>query len=576
MDIRDIMRKLKPLRRRMHVNTGLRCFMACLCAGGVTATVLAFASLWVPVPFLLRSILYVYFASAAVGIIISVISAPGTKNLIETADALGLKERLATAWQLRGEESVIARLQRQDAIMMVSTADFRSLYPIRFPAKLALVLVISLILTSSAFMLPTYARDSAKKIEKLQNVVDEQLEKLEKVQDEIKNNNNMKEAELEKIMEEAARLAEDLKKARTEEEALKAVSRAENELERLDLQEQLNKLGEALSRNDMTSDLGDAVQDGNMTDMKQAIEQLKQQLEQKEISPAELADMLEQAAEQLENKEMSEQLSKAAEALASESLEEQNGALDNLDDALSEMMQSPGSSGLGEAMGQLSQALQQAKSNISMVDSNLTAAGENSSGAAGQSSGKVSGQQAMQGGGQGSGSAAQTGRPAGAGQGAQGSEQSTGEGGNAGAGQNQGAGGSGQGAGQGQGSGQGQNGGGGGAGKGSTNEDSGYTGSEQSGGGREGGSGYEEEYEQLYDPDHLGGNADPSYVTGHKQGGGQSSYSDADHIPVEKGAILPYNEVLARSSSEAAAYMEETEIPAAMKEIVREYFESLE
>jgi hypothetical protein len=45
---------------------------------------------------------------------------------------------------------------------------------------------------------------------------------------------------------------------------------------------------------------------------------------------------------------------------------------------------------------------------------------------------------------------------------------------------------------------------------------------------------------------------------------------------VQKGEILPYREVLARYKDEAAFYMEDTQIPAAMKQIVRKYFESLE
>ena len=130
--------------------------------------------------------------------------------------------------------------------------------------------------------------------------------------------------------------------------------------------------------------------------------------------------------------------------------------------------------------------------------------------------------------------------------------------------------------GEGQSSGKSQDGGGSVAGEGSTNKDAGYTGSEKPGGRRDVGEGYEEEFEQLYDPDHLGGGATPSYVNGQKQDGGNSSYSQADQIPVQKGAILPYREVLTRYSNEAASYMEKTEIPAAMKEIVRKYFESLE
>lgn len=530
----------------MHLNNGLYCFFACLAAAGVIAAILAYVSLWLPVPYLLRSIFYIYLACAATGVLISVFLGPGVKSLIKTADALGLKERMVTAWQLQQEDSPIARLQRQDTWKAVSSTDFRRLYPIRFPTKLAMTLAIALVLTSISFAIPGFARETAEQIEDLQNEVDKQLEKLEKVRNELEKNEDLTEKELEKIPEEAKRLAEELKKARTEEEALKALSRTENELEKLDQQKQLHELGEALSQNNMTSELGEAVQNGNIQDMKQALEQLVQQMEQKEISPGELAEMLKQAAEQVENNEASAQLRQTAEQLAPGSPESQSGALQNLGDMLSEMMQDQGSSSLIQALGPLSQAIQQAKSGISRIDSRLAVSGQ--SGGGGGQAGNPSGQQ-----GTGEGSAN------GSGGGATGAA-----GGSAGGSSGSGGGGS------------GKDGGGSGAGEGSTNKDAGYTGSEKSGSGRAPGESKEEAFEQLYDPDRLGGDADPTQVNGQKQDGGQSQYSQVDHIPVQKGAILPYHEVLSQYKNEAVSYMEDTEIPPAMKEIVREYFKSLE
>jgi hypothetical protein len=532
LDIRDILKRLSPLRNRMHFNRGLICIFASLGIAGIVTMVLAYASLLIPIPYLLRNMLYIFVAFASAGVLISVFSRPGKKALIKTADELGLKERLTTAWQLQGEQSAIARLQREDTFKAVSGTDFKKLYPIRFPVKFALVLAVSLILTLASFMVTGYARGTAAQIEKLQNIVNEQLEKLEKVNEQLKEINALDEAELEKILEETARLEEELKKSKTEDEALKAVSRAESELDRLDSKQQLNKLGEALSGNEMTSELGEAVKNDDITDVKQALEKLMHQLEQEEISPEELAEMLKQASEQMDNSEAAEQLRQAAGQLALGSREAGTNALQNLGDTISGMMQSQGSAGLGQALGQLSQAMQQAKSSISQADSSLSA--DSQSGAGGQ--------------GQGNRSAVQPGRSAG----------------------------SGQTSGAGMASGQLSNVGGGGAGEGSTNEDSGYTGSEKPGAGRDAGEGREEAFEQLYDPDHLGGDANPSQVSGQRQDGGYSSYSQAEHIPVQKGAILPYDEVLARYSNEAASYMEKTEIPAAMKEIVRKYFESLE
>jgi len=533
----------------MFLNRGLFCLFACLSAAGAVTTLLAYVTLLIPVPYLTRNILYIYFSFAVASIFISILAAPGTKAIIETADALGLKERLITAWQLQNDNSEIARLQRKDTLNAVSNTDFKSIYPIRFPINLAVVLAVSLILTFTSFVIPSYARGAAGKIEELQDVVNEQIKKIEEINDELKNNKELTEAELKKILDETSRLAEELKKAKTNEEALKAVSRAENELKKLDIKEQLNKIGDALSMNDMTRALGEAINNDSLTDMKQALEHLMHQLEKEKVSNEELAEMLEQVAEQTENNEVSEQLKQLAEQLLSDSKETQNSALNELDELLSNMMKQSQESGrLGQALGQLSQAMQQAKSNISRISGSLPASNRNSANSSGQSAGNVSRQQSEQGNNKGSINASQGGQAAGKG-------QTSGEG---------------------QGSGKNPDGGGGGAGEGSTNKDAGYTGREKSGGSRKVGEGYEEKYEQLYDPDHLGGDSDPSYVSGQKQDVGNSSFTQADNIPVQKGAILPYREVMGRYSKEAASYMEETDIPAAMKEIVREYFKALE
>ncbi|HHV98962.1 MAG TPA: hypothetical protein GXX36_05855 [Clostridiaceae bacterium] len=588
-NIKDILRLLKPLRNRMHLNTGLFLFFACLTAAGAVATVLAFASLWIPVPHLVRLILYVYAAFAVAGILISAFAVPRTKDLIKTADALGLKERLTTAWQLQDDNSIIAQLQRMDTFKTVSETNFKSLYPIRFPIKLVAALVAFMILTSVSFIIPGHAREIARQTEQLQNVVNEQLKKIEKIEKELVKNEELDEAELEKILEETRRLAKELKDARTEEEALKAVSRTENELKKLDMKKQLNEISEAFSMNDMTRGLGEALKNDSVTDMKQALEQLMQQFDQGEASPEELAEMLKQVSEQISGNEAAEQLQQIAENLTSDNKDSQSVALNDLANMLEQMMQSQGSAGLEQALEQLAQAMQQAKSSISQVDSSLSAGNQHNTGGSAQNSSDGSGQKAALGNGQANSNSAQSGKAGGksqsAGSGQNGGSGQTSESGN-GSGSNQPQGsdetsGSGQGnSGQTPGSGQGgsgqSQGGGSGAGEGSTNEDAGYTGSEGPGGVRKPGKGYEEKYEQLYDPDHLGGDANPSYVSGQKQDGGNSSYSQADHISVQKGAMLPYNEVLTRYSDQAVSYMEETNIPPAMKEIVREYFKSLE
>ncbi len=569
MDFKEIIKKLKTLKHRMHFNACLRCLLTCLAAGGALSAILAFLSLWLPIPWLMRSILGIWLSALIVGMVISVFLSPGLKRLIKTADALGLKERVITAWYLRQEAAPIALLQRNDAMMAVSAADFKKLYPIRFPIKPAVIFAAAVLSAMVFAIIPGPAKERAEYIETLHEKVDEHLDKLEALKEDIKKNGGLTEEELERLKEEVNRLAEELKKSGTEEDALKALSRTENRLEELDLQKQLNKLGEALKQNSMTRELGQAMQNNGSTDWKQALEKLAQQTEKDEVSADELAELLKEAAEQAGKGEVSKQMENAAQKLASAEADatSQADAVRDLESALAGLMANSGDTGLSQALGQLSQALQQAKSGISQVDSRLAAGGQ-SGGNSGQG-GNSSGLSALNG--NSSGAAGQNGN-SGSGNGNSGGDGASEAGGTGGSqGGTSGGGSSGSGNG---GSGQG---GGGGAGSGTTNEAAGASGG--SGGGpsdRDAGEGYEAEYEQLYDPSRLGGDNEITQVAGQAQEGGQSQYSDAEGVPVQKGSILPYKEILGSYSSKAAASMEKTEIPAAMKEIVREYFKSLE
>ena len=122
---------------------------------------------------------------------------------------------------VQNEETKVAKLQRKDTFKKVLETDFKGLYPIKFPKKFAMVITAFIVLTTISFFIPGTAKGSAAQIEKLQDTIDKQLKELEKVTEEFKENSQLKETDLQKILEETERLAKELKK-KTEEEALKA------------------------------------------------------------------------------------------------------------------------------------------------------------------------------------------------------------------------------------------------------------------------------------------------------------------------------------------------------------------
>jgi hypothetical protein len=131
-----------------------------------------------------------------------------------------------------------------------------------------------------------------------------------------------------------------------------------------------------------------------------------------------------------------------------------------------------------------------------------------------------------------------------------------------------------QGSGQGsnQGSGQGS---GDGAGDGSTNMASGYQQEGPGGAGREPGKESLGEYEEIYVPVRMEDGGDVSHVPGRENESGQSRWYSTG-LPVEKGSVIPYNSVFSDYKKDAFYRIEQAGIPPGMKDIVREYFSSLE
>jgi len=80
----------------------------------------------------------------------------------------------------------------------------------------------------------------------------------------------------------------------------------------------------------------------------------------------------------------------------------------------------------------------------------------------------------------------------------------------------------------------------------------------------------------VYIPKRLGGDTKASSVKGSMSDSGDSIRYDAEGVPVEKGYMIPYNEVLQHYKDEAVTGIENHPVPPGMKEIVRDYFSSLE
>jgi len=548
MNINDIIKAIKPLRNRMHLDGGIRCLIFGMTGAAAIAFVAACLAFVLPIPFLLKKILVIYASGLIISLVAAIFMRPGIKKTLKVADSLGLKERLITAYELRNEDSPIAIAQRRDALYAARKADFKALYKFRIPVKYAVLSLLLITLTAFSFMIPADAKEEAQKKEKMTEKVEEKIKELEKKKEELKKGNKLQEDALKEAEKLINELQEQLKKAENADEALKALSRAKHDLEELKnkgANEDLKKIGEELSQNPISKDLGQAMKDGNMTDIKQELEKLKNQLEnlsQEELDK--LAENFKKASEMTENSSVAKNLSNLAKAMASGDTAAAGSEISSLQNNISALSPSLSQSGK-EAIQQLIDSIDGSRQQIASLDNNYMMFSPTDVQEGQQGNGQQGGSQQGQG---------------------QSNQQGNGNGN-----------GNGQGQGNGQGNGQGQGqGGGGGAGSQTTNENAGYTGPESGSGSRAPGEKKVKDYESIYVPDRIGGDADPSQVKGGKNDSGISQWRESDGTPVQKGLTIPYNEVIGQYSSEAMSRIESDIIPPVMKDIVRDYFSSLE
>ncbi|MDD4494125.1 MAG: hypothetical protein PHV32_07215 [Eubacteriales bacterium] len=577
---RDFLRKLfksiKPLKRRMHLNNAIYLLsVAFLSASGI-GLIIAAAALITPIPFAEKTILTAASVIMAAGVPGALLSRPRSLKCLKMADSLGLKERLITAWQFRERKDSVYEVQRQDALNEAGRFDFKSHYPIKAPIREIVASIVIAVVTVSLLLTGSPARLQAKTIEEVIEENRKQAEHFEEIKEGLKDEKELTEEQKQALEEQLNKLIEQLREAKSEEDAIKALSKTNHQLEELykeQKMQELSQLEQALRGNPSTEGLAEAIKNKDANNLEEALERLKEELAGMNMGERqELAELLEETAESLgEADKESQALSELAAAIenASGEISDEDSiriqeAASNLSEAIQNAMASTsegsGSAGAnaGGAIGKLMKSLNGAKRSIAYSagsSGRFTAQGEQGEGE-GQGSGEGEGE------GQGSGSG-----------------EGQGQGQGSGSGEGQGSG-SGEGEGQGQGSGSGEGegqGGGSGAGGGSTNTDGGQGGQDGTGNGsKPSGEGGVREFESIYVPERLGGDGTGSSIPGAPGEGGSSQWYEASDVPVEKGAVVSYDKVLQQYKQEAFYHIDSVNIPPMMKDLVREYFTSLE
>ncbi len=525
----ELQRLLNPARARLllqaAVRTGWYGLFGGLCAAGA-AVIVSFLTPVEGLPLIVAAcVAFAPLAGAAAGV---VFLRPSWEQAAKALDRLGGQERAATLLELEGREDAYTSLLRQDAGRALPVIDVKA--GIGLGQRRWMYLACSAIALSVlvSFAIPNGQRDIVNMRHETKRAIQKQAEKIEKAMDDPALDEATK-AELRK-------LAGELREARTMSDALKQLSKAEDnikELARQQASQAANQLAASFEGGSKTKPLAEALKKLDSKAFEKLADDLAGDLKDGKLSAADksaLQQALSQAAGSISDKELSASLDAAAEAMKSQA---DSQAADALAAALSSA---------GKASGGQSGDAVDANALLKAARAQLSAAGAS-----------LSNKQGSDGNGNGNGSGNGSGNGNGNGNG------------------NENGSGSGNGSGTGSGAGAGTGGGpdsenesANGYGKGGNNSQFTPGGEKQQG-----------TYEPVYAPDRLGGSDSGVTPGGQRNGDGQSDMLNMGPGQGTAGDYIPYDQIVYEYQAQAAEAMDRESIPAGLRQWVERYFSSI-
>ena len=227
--MKEILKALGPVKRRIRRNRLIQGAAAGLAAGLCAAVVMRIISFFVPLQD--RSLLCLALAAG-----VTVLAACGNalrgvkdRKAAEAADACGLKERAVTALETEGNEPIL-ELQRRDALKALEGLDVKKIRPASVRKPLIAALCGALLL--GGLLLVPGARDrEADSRKALEKTLKEGMETITRAAEQ--DEQELTEEEKSELRKLTADLDRELRDSRDEADALVAMDRAQQRLERL-------------------------------------------------------------------------------------------------------------------------------------------------------------------------------------------------------------------------------------------------------------------------------------------------------------------------------------------------------
>ncbi len=487
---------------------------------------LSFISMVIPFYYAVPAAAGVIIIFFIIGIIMGIRRTPSPMDAALLADARGHKEKISTAFFLKGKEDPFSTLQKKDALQIIEHFQIRREFPIHLQWKRVLLMLGLALVFVTSTMIDTPARDEARVGKDVAKEAEEDIARLEKIEKKLEENKEISETEAAEMKEQIETAKKELSEVDSREDLKKAEDRIIKKMEIAGEKTENKTLSETLS--EAAKEAGEAAEKRESDLAKEAEEALARAEKGSKKDKQEAYEKLKKLADSMGD----EALKKAAEEYKASSYSD--GDYANAERALNETLSNMASN----------------RTDLADNSNGTASSGNNNQNNAGQSNSQNSNQT----------------NSGNSGNNQNGGQNSGGQGNNQNGSQNSGNTGNGQ---NGQG-GSGQNGNGNGSGNGGSGNSSGggwnY-------GSKEGQEGARKTNENITVPD--GETGEDENLTGKANGNNSSTKEKSNQSQTWSGNKVSYGEVSAEYKKKAYKKVNGSSYPGKLKDKIKNYFDGL-
>lgn len=157
---------LKPLKIKYFLKRLIHIISLSLLLWGGTSLIIMMISRFVPITFIWTKLLIALAIILALGTLWTFIKKPSYRETALLVDSFELKERVSTSLELKGKETIVATIQKEDTIRILEKKELKSKISLKPSIRILLFIVIFAIATVSISFIPSKSYVVAKERKK--------------------------------------------------------------------------------------------------------------------------------------------------------------------------------------------------------------------------------------------------------------------------------------------------------------------------------------------------------------------------------------------------------------------------